>query len=427
MGRVAVFWAAHFPGRAAIARPEALCQFASALPAKGIGMSARGFNPVFAAQGTTIFTLMSALAARHGAINLGQGFPDEDGPVGVREAAAKALIEGPNQYPPMMGMPVLRKAIVGHAQRFYDLSLEPESETLVTSGATEALTASITALIAPGDEAVIIEPAYDSYRPALEAAGARVKAIRLTPPSFRLEESELASVFSPRTKLIVINSPLNPAGRVYCREELELLAAFLRRFDVLAICDEVYEHLVYDGRANIPLISLPGMRERCVRIGSAGKIFSLTGWKVGWVEGPAPLIDIIAKAHQFMTFTTPPALQIGVAHGLEHEMEFALNLTRSLQTKRDFLQRVLVSAGFSVLPCEGTYFLTTAIGKLTSENDRAFCERLTREAGVAAIPLSSFYDRNPPSDLIRFAVCKKQEVLEEAAKRLENYFSKQRA
>jgi aspartate/methionine/tyrosine aminotransferase len=386
-------------------------------------MRARGFNPVFAAQGTTIFTTMSALAVKHGAINLGQGFPDEDGPLAVRDRAAKALHDGPNQYPPMMGMPALRQAIAGHSKRFYDLVFDPEREVLVTSGATEALTASILALIAPGDEAILIEPAYDSYRPALEAAGARVRELRLEPPEFRVTEAALENAFSPRTKLVMINSPLNPVGRVLGRGELELLAEFVKRHHALAICDEVYEHLVYDGREHIPLIGLHGMRERCVRIGSAGKIFSLTGWKVGWVEGPEALIGVIAKAHQFITFTTPPALQLGVAYGLEHEMDFALELTRALQAKRDFLAAALKSAGFEVLGCEGTYFLTARIGNLTKEDDRSFCEKLTREAGVAAIPLSPFYDKAGPKDLIRFAVCKKQPVLEEAAQRLQTYFS----
>jgi aspartate/methionine/tyrosine aminotransferase len=386
-------------------------------------MSARGYNPVFAAQGTTIFTVMSALAVQHGAINLGQGFPDEDGPLGVREAAARALREGPNQYPPMTGMPALRQAIAAHSRRFYGLSFDPDCEVLVTSGATEALTASMFALVAPGDEAIIIEPAYDSYRPALEAAGARVRTVRLKPPEFSLGKDELEAAFTPRTKLIVINTPLNPAGRVFGRADLDLLAECIRRHNVLAICDEVYEHLVYDGQEHIPLIGLPDLRERCVRIGSAGKIFSLTGWKVGWVEGPAPLIAIIAKAHQFMTFTTPPALQLGIAHGLEHEMDFAIALTRALQGKRDFLSDALRASGFEVLPCEGTYFLTARIGQLTNEDDKSFCERLTREAGVTAIPLSVFFDRDPPTDLIRFAVCKRREVLEEAAKRLGAHFA----
>jgi aspartate/methionine/tyrosine aminotransferase len=323
----------------------------------------------------------------------------------------------------MTGVPALRAAIAAHAKRFYDLAFDPASEVLVTSGATEALTASFMALASPGDEAIVIEPAYDSYRPALEAVGARVKAVRLAPPDFRLTEEALSSAFSSRTKLIAINSPLNPAGRVFDREELELLASFLRRFDAYAVCDEVYEHLVFDGRKHIPLISLPGMRERCVRIGSAGKMFSLTGWKVGWVTGPEALIRVIAKAHQFLTFTTSPALQLGVAYGLQHEMAFTLSLTCALQAKRDFLRAALKRAGLKVLPCEGTYFLTVDAGGMATDSDRAFCERLTREAGVAAIPYSPFYAEDAPCDLIRFAFCKKQEILDEAARRLEKHFA----
>ena len=391
-------------------------------------MAGRGVNPVFGNQGTTIFTVMSALATEHGALNLGQGFPDEDGPVAVREAAAKALKEGPNQYPPMIGIPALRQAIARHAKRFYDLSFDPDSEVLVTSGATEALTASIMALTAPGDEAIVIEPAYDCYRPVLEAAGATVKSVRLEPPHFRLEEAALARAFSDKTKLIVINSPLNPLGRVFTRAELELLAGFIKRYDAYAVCDEVYEHLVFDGAAQIPLISLPGMRERCVRIGSAGKIFSLTGWKVGWVEGPAPLVGVIAKTHQFLTFTTPPALQIGVAHGLDHEMDFTLDLTRQLQAKRDFLKPRLTAIGFDVSACEGTYFLAAGAQRLTNEPDRAFCERLVREAGVALIPFSPFYSgEGGPLHMVRFAVCKKHETLAAAAEKLEAYFAPARA
>lgn len=386
-------------------------------------MTGRDGNPVFAGQGTTIFTVMSALAAEHDAINLGQGFPDEDGPAAIREVAARALREGPNQYPPMTGLAVLRAAVAAHDLRFYGMKFDPECEVVITSGATEALADSFMALTRPGDEAVIIEPAYDSYRPMLEALGARVKTIRLEPPDFRLSETMLQSVFSERTKLIVVNSPLNPAGRVLGRDELELLAAFLERYGAYAVCDEVYEHLAFGQCMHIPLISLPKMRERCLRIGSAGKMFSLTGWKVGWVTGPEPLMKLVANAHQFNTFTTSPALQLGVAHGLEREMDFTLSLRKELQAKRDYIRNALTRIGFDVLPCEGTYFLTADVGKLTSESDRAVCERLTREAGVAAIPYSPFYVDNAPGGLIRFAFCKRQDVLAQAAQRLETYFA----
>ena len=379
-------------------------------------------NPTFSALGTTIFTVMSALATQHGAINLGQGFPDEDGPLAIREAAAQALRNGPNQYPPMTGVPQLRKAIAAHAQRFYDLEFDPDTEVLVTSGGTEALTDCIMGLCAPGDEVVLIEPTYDSYPPIVEAMGATIRWLRLQPPDFRLTEEALAKAFTPKTKLIMVNSPLNPVGRVLTKEELELLSRFLIRFNAYAVCDEVYEHLVFDGRTHMPLISLPGMRERCVRVGSAGKMFALTGWKIGWVTGPAHLVQTIAKAHQFNTFTTSPALQLGVAYGLEYEMSFALDFARGLSAKRDLIAGALKQAGFDVLGCEGTYFLTTSIRNLSNEPDRDFCMRLTREAGVAAIPLSAFFGADAPTEFVRFAFCKKREILEEAAGRLRTYF-----
>ena len=385
-------------------------------------MTQNQVNPIFGDLPTTIFTTMSALAQTHGAINLGQGFPDEDGPHSIRETAARVLMEGPNQYPPMRGLPALRTALAEHSRRFYGLVFDPETEVIVTSGATEALAASIFGLAGPGMRAVIIEPAYDSYRPILEAAGASVVTLRLEAPDFRVTVKALDRALKG-AKLLMLNSPLNPLGRVLSRDELDIIAAALIRHDAYAICDEVYEHLVFDGHTHVPLIFLPGMRERCVRVGSAGKMFSLTGWKVGWIEGPAALMGAIANAHQFLTFTTAPALQLGIAHGLTHEMDFSLNMTRALQTKRDVLSRSLVRAGFTLFPCEGTYFVTMSIAKLTNEPDREFCERLTREAGVAAIPLSAFYAHDGPTDLVRFAFCKKDAVLKEAGERLERYLA----
>lgn len=384
----------------------------------------RSVSPVFGAQGTTIFTVMSALANQHNAINLGQGFPDEDGPKAIREAAARAFIEGPNQYPQMRGLPQLRKAVAAHSKRFYGLDFDPEAEVVVTSGATEALAACMLGLAGPGDEAIIIEPAYDCYRPILEATGATVRAVRLQPPDWHLDERALAAAFSSKTKLIVLNTPLNPIGRVFTRAELEMLAGLVKRHDALVVCDEVYEHLVFDGSTHVPMISLPGMRERSLRVGSAGKIFSLTGWKVGWIEGPPDLIRAAANAHQFLTFTTPPGLQIGIAYGLEKEMEFTLDLTRELQQKRDVLAAGLVRAGFDVLPCEGTYFLTASIRNITNEPDRVFSERLTREAGITPVPLSAFYGPEGPTHLVRFAFCKKRGVIDDVVKRLEKHFGK---
>jgi aspartate/methionine/tyrosine aminotransferase len=379
-------------------------------------------NPIFASLPTTIFTHMSALAVAHGAINLGQGFPDEDGPLSIREVAAQALSDGPNQYPPMRGLPQLRKAICAHAKRFYDLDFDPDTNVVVTSGGTEALTASIMALAGQGGEVLLIEPAYDSYAPIAEAVGARVKTVKLAPPHWRLDADAIAAAITPDTRMLMLNTPLNPIGRAFTRQELEGVARVLARSNAVAVCDEVYEHLIFDGREHIPLITFPGMTERVVRVGSAGKMFSLTGWKVGWVAGPQALIDVIAKAHQFITFTSSPALQLGIAHALEHEMDFTLKLTETLQANRDLLAKRLPKIGFDVLPCEGSYFLTAGIRGLTNESDRAFCERLVRDAGVALIPLSVFFSGGTPDHLVRFAFCKERELLEEALRRLEGYF-----
>lgn len=379
-------------------------------------------NPIFADMGTNIFSAMSALAVSHQAVNLGQGFPDLDGPESLRAVAAKALMEGPNQYPPMRGVPNLRRALADHATRFYGLSYDPDREVLVTSGATEAIADCIFALVGRGREIVMIEPHYDSYRPMAETAGAVVKTLTLSPPDWRLTEAALEKAVTPNTSAILINTPLNPIGRVFDAEEMAALAKVIAKSQAVAICDEVYEHLAFDGRAHIPLATLPGMRERVVKIGSAGKIFSLTGWKVGWVMGPAALIEVVANAHQFVTFTTAPAQQLGVAHGLSHEMEFADALRKRLEENRDLLAEGLSQIGFRVLPAQGTYFLTAGIETLTNEKDRAFCERMVKEAGVAAIPLSAFFPGGKPDTYVRFAFCKQRAVLEEALKRLKAHF-----
>jgi len=380
------------------------------------------FNAVFSKLPTTIFTVMSALATEHRAINLGQGFPDQDGPLAIREAAARALIEDSNQYPPMKGRMELRRVIAAHAAQFYGLRFDPETEVVVTSGATEALTAAILAFAPAGAEVVLIDPSYDSYRPIAEAAGATVRTIKLAPPHWRLTEADLAAAVTPRTSALVLNSPMNPIGRVFDRSELEAVACVLDTSHAVAICDEVYEHLTFDGRPHVPLASLPGMRERTVRVGSAGKMFALTGWKVGWVMGAAPLIDVVAKAHQFLTFTTAPALQMGVAYALEREIGFTLNQTCELQANRDLLAKGLAELGFKPLACEGTYFLTADISALSNESDMDFCLRLVREAGVAIIPLSAFMQGGKPDNFVRFAICKKRDVIEEALARLKRHF-----
>ena len=382
-------------------------------------------NPTFAGTGTTIFTVMSALANQHGAVNLGQGFPDADGPLALRERAAQALIEGPNQYPPMMGVEALRQALAAHAKRFYDLTYDWRSEIVVTSGGTEALTASIMGLVRPGDEVVLFEPAYDSYRPIIEAVGGVAKPIRLSAPNWALTEAALAAAFTDKTKAIMLNSPMNPAGKVFSNAELERLATFVKRFDAVAICDEVYEHLTFDGLKHKPLATFPDMYERAVRVGSAGKIFSLTGWKVGWVQGPAALIGAVAKAHQFITFTTPAALQIAVAHGLNTAEDYYLNLAKELEGNRDYLARELKQIGFEPLPAQGTYFLTTDIRNLRfNGSDVEFCKHMTEHARVAAIPLSVFFTGDAPETLVRFAFCKQRKVLEEAVGRLKQHFKR---
>jgi aspartate/methionine/tyrosine aminotransferase len=382
----------------------------------------RLLNPAFAGLPTTVFTAMSALADAHGAVNLGQGFPDEDGPLALRQAAALALTEGPNQYEAMRGRPGLRAAIAAHAATHYGLAYDPEREVIVTCGATEAIVAALFAVARPGAEVVLVEPTYDSYRPIAEAAGLTVKSLVLSPPHWRLTDQALAAAVTERTAAILINTPQNPIGRVLTREELEAVARAAGRADAVVICDEVYEHLAYEA-PHIPLATLPGMRERCLRIGSAGKIFSLTGWKIGWLAGPAALMEAVAKAHQFLTFAIPGALQRGVEHGLKHEMDFPAGLRERLRANRDFLSDGLRRLGFEVLPCEGTYFLVAGIAGLTGETDMVFAERLVREAGVAAIPLSAFFRDGSCDTYLRFVFCKRRPVLAAALARLGRYLS----
>ncbi len=378
-------------------------------------------NPVFSRLPTSIFQHITGLALAHDAINLGQGFPDQDGPISLREVAARQLIEGPNQYPPSRGLMALRQAVSAHAKAFYDLEYDPEDEVVITSGGTEAVTGSLMAMAGVGDEVVMIEPSYDSYRPMAEGAGAIVKAVKLEAPGWRLTEEALRAAIGPKTRAVLINTPHNPSGRVFSRQELEMLARIVSETEAVVICDEVYEHLVFDGKPHIPFATLPGMRERTLKIGSAGKIFSLTGWKVGWVMGPRALARVVQNAHQFITFTTSPALQAGVAHGLSHEMDFAIQTTRRLQKNRDLLREGLARLGFDMQPCEGTYFLTAGISRLTNEKDFAFCERLTAAAGVALIPLSAFFQSGVPDTFVRFGFCKQQHVVEQALERLQNY------
>ncbi len=381
-------------------------------------------NAVLSSYGTTIFEVMSRLSDEHGAINLGQGFPDDGGPADVLEVASNALRTGWNQYPSMMGTPDLRQALAAHAKRFYDLDVDWKTETMVTSGATEALAACLFGLIEPGDEVVLFQPMYDSYLPIVRLAGGIPRFISLKAPDWSFTRADLEAVFSPKTKLILINDPLNPAAKVFTRPELELIGEFMRRFDTLAVCDEVYEHLVFDGRPHIPLMTLPGLRDRCLKVGSAGKTFSLTGWKVGYVTAAPHLLQPVAKAHQFLTFTTPPNLQAAVAYGLGKEDAYFHGLAGGLQAKRDRLAAGLTSVGFDVLPSAGTYFVVADVSRFGfAGDDQEFCRRLTAEAGVTAIPVSAFFVENPPASCIRFCFSKRDEVLDAAIARLRARFA----
>ena len=382
-------------------------------------------NAILSSYGTTIFEVMSRLSEEHGAINLGQGFPDERGPADVLDAASKALLEGWNQYPSMMGTPDLRQALAAHGKRFYDLDIDWKTEVMVTSGATEALTACLLGLINPGDEVVLFQPIYDSYLPIVRLAGGVPRFVSLKAPDWSFTRADLEAAFSDKTKLVLINDPLNPAAKVFSRAELELIAEFVQRFDTLAICDEVYEHIVFDGRPHIPLMTLPGMRDRCLKIGSAGKTFSLTGWKVGYVTAAPHLLQPVAKAHQYITFTTPPNLQAAVAFGLGKDESYFAGLASGLQAKRDRLADGLRSAGFDVLPSAGTYFVVADVARFGFDgDDQDFCRKLTAEAGVTAIPVSAFFVQDAPKSCIRFCFSKKDEILDAAVERLKQYFSR---
>lgn len=368
---------------------------------------------------------MSALARRHGAVNLGQGFPDEDGPAELIDAAIRALKAGPNQYAPVQGVPELRKAIARSNKRFYDLDIDWESETLVTAGATEALAAAFLAFLQPGDEAVLVAPCYDSYAPIVEAAGAAAKYVRLAPPLWRIERAAFDAAITSKTRVIAMNTPHNPTGRVLTRDELQIIADVAIERDLVVICDEVYEHLIFDGRPHIPLMTLPGMRERCVRIGSAGKTFSMTGWRIGYASGPERLITGMMKAHQFVAYTCPPHLQFAVAEGLSMGDDYFERFVAAMTLKRNRIVEGLKGVGFDVLACEGTYFATVDIRSVGRADDDGFCREITEKAGVAAVPVSAFYradDREAPRGYARFCFCKKPGVLDEALTRLKAYF-----
>nr|WP_187283153.1 pyridoxal phosphate-dependent aminotransferase [Streptomyces sp. t39] len=371
--------------------------------------------------GTTIFAEMSALAARTGAINLGQGFPDTDGPEEIREAAVRALRDGRgNQYPPGPGVPELRAAITAHQQRRYGLAYDPDTEVLVTAGATEAVAAALLALVEPGDEVIALEPYYDSYAANIAMAGGTRVPVTLRPHegAFRLDLDELRGAVTGRTRLILLNTPHNPTGTVLSRDELAAVAELAVERDLLVVTDEVYEHLVFEGE-HLPLAGFPGMRERTVTVSSAGKTFSFTGWKVGWLTASPELVAAVRSVKQFLTYVSAGPFQYAVAEALRLPDSYFDALRADLRTKRDLLSEGLAAAGFAVHRPAGTYFVTTDIRPLGESDGFAFCRALPERCGVVAIPNAVFYDdREQGAPFVRFAFCKRTEVLQEAVARL---------
>lgn len=383
--------------------------------------TAKPGHPVYRDMPTTIFERMSARARETGAINLGQGFPDNAGPPEMLRAAADALLTRSSQYPPSCGLPELRAAVAAHYARHQRLDLDAQ-EVIVTSGATEAIAASLLALINPGDEVLLLAPLYDAYLPLIERAGGVARVLRLIPPDWRITEEALESSVTDRTRFLLMNNPVNPTGIVLRDEELELLAAFCLRHDLIAICDEVWEHVTFDDIAHRPLIALPGMRERTVKIGSAGKIFSVTGWKVGWMCAAPPLATLLARAHQFITFTTAPNLQWAVAEGLALPDDWFTGMRAGYEASRDRLVKGLRAGGYAVHQSGATWFVTVDLAASgIAMDDARFCERIVEEAGVAAIPVSAFYPADPITHLARLCFSKGDVVIDEAVARLTAY------
>src|SRR5579872_1723712 len=369
--------------------------------------------------GTTIFAEMSARAVATGSINLGQGFPDRDGPPEIARAAADAILGGKgNQYPPGPGIPELRHAITAHAQRFYQLPYDPDTEVLVTAGATEAVAATLLALVEPGDEVIAFEPYYDSYAANIAMAGGTRVPVTLRPPAFRPDLDELNDAITPRTRLILLNSPHNPTGSVFTRDELAAIARLAVERDLLVVTDEVYEHLVYDGE-HVPIVSFPGMRERTVSISSAGKTFAFTGWKIGWVMATPELVTAVKTVKQFLTFVSGGPFQYAIAQALALPDAYFDGLRSGLRERRDLLATGLAELGFGVYPPDGTYFITTDVAPLGEHDGVAFCRSLPDRARVVAIPSAVFYDdKEAGQSQVRFAFCKRPEVLAEALDRL---------
>lgn len=371
--------------------------------------------------GTTVFAEMTALAQRHQAINLAQGFPDFEGPGEVVEAAVDALRSGENQYARSRGHPDLVRALATRYEQIYGLTFDPMEEVVVFSGATEGIAASLLGILNPGDEVILLEPFYDSYPPGLALSGAVPRFLTLRFPDFSLDPDALRALVNRRTRMIVLNTPMNPTGKVFSTEDLEVIASICREHDLVALTDEVYEHLTFDGARHVPLATLPGMRERTLTLSSAGKTYSFTGWKIGWGVGPKHLVDGAQAAHQFLTYAVPTPLQKAVAFALTHHTdEYLPRFREEYLERRDFLVTVLRDAGLRLEPPEGTYFILADFQAVFQGDDREFCDWLTREHGVAAIPPSAFYqeDLEEGRRLARFAFCKRMETLERAAERL---------
>jgi len=373
----------------------------------------------FARLPTTIFEEMSGLARATGAINLGQGFPDDPGPEVLRRKAAEAVLSGYNQYPPMAGLPELRQAVARHYARTQGLDLDPTSEVTITSGATEALAATFLGLIEPGDEVIVFQPVYDAYLPLIRRAGGVPRLLTLSPPDWRFTREMLAAAITPRTRFVVLNNPVNPTGVVVPEADLALLAELCVAHDLIAVCDEVWEQVVFAPAVHRPLMAFPGMRERCVKIGSAGKMFGLTGWKVGFLCAAPALSQVLARAHQFLTFTTPPNLQAAVAFGLEDPGDWFEAMPRNLAASQARLAEALRREGFGVLPSQGTYFLNVDLAASgVRMSDRDFALLAVRETGVASIPVSALYERDPVTSILRLCFAKADETLDQGATRL---------
>nr|WP_227014957.1 pyridoxal phosphate-dependent aminotransferase [Nocardiopsis sinuspersici] len=380
--------------------------------------------------GETIFAEMTRLAVETGSVNLGQGFPDTDGPRSLLEAASGHILEGVNQYPPGPGRPELREAVSRYRARNYGIELDPETEVYVTVGATAGIAAAMLALVERGDEVIVFEPMYDSYAAMITLAGGVRRSVTLRPDAetgrFAFDPEELRAAVGPRTRMVLVNTPHNPTGTVFTADELEEIARVCREHDLIAFTDEVYEFLTFDGRPHVPLAALPGMRERTLSVSSVGKMFAVTGWKTGWVMGPAPLVGAVRTVNQFLTFSANGALQLATAEAIDHQGEWVAAQRATLQDKRDRLAEGLAGTGFDVNVCEGTYFLMADIRPLGYTDGVEVARALPREAGVAAVPAQVFYDHQEEgAHLLRFAFCKRDEVLDEAIARLTGWHKRE--